>query len=98
MGAELVVTHLHHVGWRWLPPMVDRGEPLVAWAAPQPAMKAAAMATQVVIRVFATSLTRRAGSQSGHVIDDAHRHDGARAAKTYSEGEMSWISQGRARW
>ena len=74
MGAELVVTHLDHVGWRWLPPVVDRGEPLVAWAAPQPAMKAAAMATQVVLRVFATSLTRRADSQSGHVIDDAHRH------------------------
>src|SRR5262245_19299087 len=33
---------------------VDRGEPLVARAAPQPGMKAAAMATQVVLRVFAT--------------------------------------------
>jgi hypothetical protein len=41
-------------------------------------MTAAAMATQVVLRVFATSLTRRAGSQSG--INDAHRHDGAGAA------------------
>jgi hypothetical protein len=50
-------------------------------------MKAGAMATQVVLRVFATSLTLRAGSHSGHVIDDAHRHDGACAAKTYSEGE-----------
>jgi hypothetical protein len=30
-----------------------------------------------VLRAFATSLTRRAGSQTGDVIDDAHRHDGA---------------------
>jgi hypothetical protein len=61
-------------------------------------MKAAAMATQVVLRVFATSLTLRAGSHSGHVIDDAHRHDGAGAAKTCSEGETLWTSQARPRW
>ncbi|HEY2077316.1 MAG TPA: helix-turn-helix transcriptional regulator, partial [Streptosporangiaceae bacterium] len=32
---------------------------------------------QVVLRVFATSLTRHASSQTGQVIDDAHRLDGA---------------------
>jgi NAD(P)-dependent dehydrogenase (short-subunit alcohol dehydrogenase family) len=39
-----------------------------------------------VRQVFATSLTRRADSQTGHVFDNAHHHDGDCAAENLVEG------------
>jgi NAD(P)-dependent dehydrogenase (short-subunit alcohol dehydrogenase family) len=39
-----------------------------------------------VLRVFATSLTQRADSQTGDVIDDAHHPDGDCAAENILEG------------
>ena len=40
----------------------------------------------VVLQVFATSLTQRADSQTGHVIDDAHHHDGDCATQNILTG------------
>ncbi len=55
----------------------------------QPPAVSAVPRKQVVLRVFATSLTRRVGSQTGHMIDDARDPDDQLVRQSSAGGPFS---------